>query len=220
MHYAKKYLLSPINLAPGNFSGCPVVFVWCDAVNNHYLITFSTPFIVCSLPHLPFSRLKSSHLFIIPLQKLSLLPSSLFFNFYPLWDERTRLHAKVCPAWTDIHLFLLKQNMKVDYSLVLICFWRGLIQSKVLSHKVGEVIVLSLIHISVLVMALVHERKEIGNLTAFEKGTDPVIQCLSYRPIWTMFLLFKLLCFSFFFFFLPPFFFFLHLLRAILKLLE
>lgn len=70
MHYAKKYLLSSINLAPDNFSGCPVVFVWCDAVNNHYFVTFSTPFIVCSLPHLPFSRLKSSHLFIIPLQKL------------------------------------------------------------------------------------------------------------------------------------------------------
>lgn len=126
-----------------------------------------------------------------------------FFNFYPLWDERSRLHAKVCPAWTDVHLFLLKQNMKVDYSLVLICFWRGLIQSKVLSHKVGEVIVLSLIHISVLVMALVHERKEIGNLPAFEKGTDPVIQCLSYRLIWTMFLLFKLLCLFFFFFSSP-----------------
>lgn len=61
MHCVKKSLLSPPNLTPNNFSGCPVGFVWCDTVNSHYLVTSSAPFIVCSLTDLSFSYLETPH---------------------------------------------------------------------------------------------------------------------------------------------------------------
>lgn len=81
MHCAKKYLLSSPNLTPDNFSGCPVVFVWCGAVNNHYLVTSSAPFIVCSLPHLSFSNLKTPHLFGIPFYRDCSLPWTILTTF-------------------------------------------------------------------------------------------------------------------------------------------
>lgn len=80
MHYAKKYLLSP-NLTRNNFSECPIVFVWCDTVNNHYLVTSSAPFIVCSLSHLSFSNLKTPHLFGVLLYRNCSLPWTILGAF-------------------------------------------------------------------------------------------------------------------------------------------
>lgn len=105
MHCVKKYLLSPPNLTPNNFSVCPVSFVWCDTVNSHYLVTSSTPFIVCSLTHLSFSYLEPPHPFGFLLYRncclrSSSLLSSLLSNFYLPWGERTRLHTETYPAWT------------------------------------------------------------------------------------------------------------------------
>lgn len=93
MHYAKKYLLSP-NLTPDNFSGCPVVFVWCDAVNNHYLVTSSAPFIVCSLPHLSFSNLKTPHLFGILLYRNCSLPWTILTAFISAFQLLPSLEVK------------------------------------------------------------------------------------------------------------------------------
>lgn len=100
MHCAKKYLLSPPNLTPGNFSGCLVVFVWCETVNNHYLVTCSALFIVCSLPHLSFSFV-SSFVWCSLIQKLftaldhthwlHLCFSSSTFPEVKEWDYMQRL---------------------------------------------------------------------------------------------------------------------------------
>lgn len=130
MHYAKKYLLSPPNLTPDNFSGCPVVFVWCHAVDNHYLVTSSAPCIVCSLARLSFPNLKTPYLFDILLYKTvccfraSSLPSFLLFNFHPPWGKRTRLHAKAYPARTGFcqNVNRLYFYLFLDRSVKITCF--------------------------------------------------------------------------------------------------
>lgn len=128
MHYVKKYLLSPPNLTRDNFSGCPVVFVWCDAVNNHYLVTSLAPFIVCNLLHLSSSNLKTPHLFGILLYRNCSLPWTILTAFISAFWLLPTLRWKDQTAWkgsSSMDKFLSKKPMRIDYYLALIFFWRG-----------------------------------------------------------------------------------------------
>lgn len=102
MHCVKKYLLSPANLTPNNFSGCPVGFVWCDTVNSHYLNTSSAPFIVCSLPHLSFSYLESPHPFGFLLYRNCLLPWIIFTAIMSAFQLLPSLKLKDQIAYRDL----------------------------------------------------------------------------------------------------------------------
>lgn len=104
MHCVKKYLFSPPNLTPNNFSGCPVGFMWCDTVNSHYLVTSSAPFIVCSFTHLSFSYLETPHHLVFSYTETvsclgpSSLLSSLLFNFCPPWGEKDQIAYRDLPS--------------------------------------------------------------------------------------------------------------------------